>query len=71
MKFCFVHASSPAVKKRKTLSWELCIICQRRTTEPPSCPANKTWSGEGYKTLSFDSENFQSAGLLPSEITFD
>jgi hypothetical protein len=46
-------------------------ICQLRTTEPLTCPANKTRSAEGYKTLLSDPENFQSAGLLPSEIAFD
>ena len=55
---------------RYQINWDLCVLCQKHTSEKLCCPAESKRSsgGSGYKTLSHNLLAFSKIGCLPNTI---
>ena len=55
------------------MDWRYCIICQKPTIEHLQCPASskRNDSGVGYRSFANNIKEFNSLGMLPTDINID
>ena len=53
-----------------TNDWTLCILCQKKTSEPLQCPgkSKRPDIGSGYTTLSKNLDRFKELGSIPLQL---
>ena len=66
-----VNASTPAPKKRSSIDWSLCVLCQAKTGVPMQYPTRSTREpcGSGYKSLAHHLRKFEELGYNPVNVS--
>ena len=66
---CMEHSSVGPCKT----NWELCLLCQKETSDDLMCPAKsrRTDTGSGYSTLAANLVKFEELGTLTRTLQLD